>query len=211
MDMTLTSQSGGAVGLDMTLTSQSRAKSGLRTTLTSQSHAQPGLDMTLTSSSDFWGRATASQTVQKACARSLGGGFRGPVPTCSSALCVFWFKADSQRPQLKRGWPKGRQVTLTTETWMAERPTGDVSKNATSPNEEPQKPLRHNESGTDEPSQIEPPMRLSLALSVTTGSRVLAEGRFHRSRRGFHVTAVVVPASSLGRAASLARSAACSV
>ena len=44
-------------------------------------------------------------------------------------------------------------------------------------------PLSQNESGTDEPSQVEPQMRLSLALSVTTGSRDLAEGRLHRSRR----------------------------
>ena len=71
------------------------------------------------------------------------------------------------------------------------RPTDDA----------PKKPRKTNESGTDKPKQAEPPMPLSLALSVTTGSRVLAEGRLHRSRREPHVTAVAVPGSALGRSA----------
>ena len=46
-------------------------------------------------------------------------------------------------------------------------------------------PLGQIESCNDKPQ-----MPRSLAMSVTTGSRVLAEGRLHRSRREPHVTAV---------------------
>ena len=58
------------------------------------------------------------------------------------------------------------------------------------PQDAPKKPQTTNESGTDKPSQAKPQMPLSLALSVTTGSRVLAEGRLHRSRREFPIPAV---------------------
>ena len=118
-----------------------------------------------------------------------------PCACRQDTLCVppmgCWGAA--YRPRRKSGLPETQlpKPPNKSESSYDEPPDPTKSESGTDePPDKPKKPQTTNESGTDEPSQAKLPKPRSLAMSVTTGSRVLAEGRLHRSRREFPVTAV---------------------